>query len=93
MNRTELARKIAADTRLSIKDCDRMLTAMIGIIINTLVEGDKVLLNGLMTLNTHQRRARIGRNPKTKEPINIPPKRVPYFRPGKLLKDSVEGSD
>lgn len=89
MNKTELINAIAANSGLSKKDSEKALTATTDAITQALVDGDKVQLVGFGIFDVKDRAARIGRNPKTKEPINIAATRTPQFKAGKALKDAV----
>jgi len=89
MNKTDLINAIAAKSGLSKKDSEKALTATIDSISEALKGGDKVQLVGFGIFDVKQRAARIGRNPKTKEPINIPATTTPVFKAGKALKDIV----
>ena len=89
MNKTELIAEIACKTGLSKKDAEKALAATVETITETLVKGDKVQLVGFGAFETKKREARMGRNPKTKEAIEIPASRVPVFKAGKALKDKV----
>ena len=89
MNKTELINAIAANSGLSKKDCEKALTATTDAITKALVAGDRVQLVGFGIFDVKDRAARIGRNPKTKEAINIPATRTPQFKAGKALKDAV----
>jgi len=89
MNKTELINAIAAKSGLSKKDSEKALAAMIDSITAALKAGDKVQLVGFGIFDVKNRAARIGRNPKTKEPINIPATKTPQFKAGKALKDAV----
>ena len=89
MNKTELISACAESTGLSKKDSERVLNAAIDAITAALVKGDKVQISGFGIFETKNREARIGRNPHTKESIEIPATRVPGFKASKALKDSV----
>ena len=89
MNKTELISAITADTGLTKKESERALIATIDAITGALISGDKVQLVGFGIFYVKNRAARTGRNPKTKEPINIPATRTPQFKAGKALKDAV----
>ena len=89
MNKTELIAIAAENAGLTKKDTERVLNAAIDAISLALVKGEKVQLSGFGTFEAKARKARIGRNPHTKEPIDIPATRVPTFNPSKALKDSV----
>ena len=89
MNKTELINACAESTGLTKKDSERVLNAAIDAITAALVKGDKVQISGFGIFETKNREARIGRNPHTKETIEIPATRVPGFKASKALKDSV----
>ncbi|MBQ4577802.1 MAG: HU family DNA-binding protein [Clostridia bacterium] len=89
MNKTELVAAIAEKTDLTKKDAELALTAVVESITEALVKGDKVQLIGFGSFEVKNRDARIGRNPKTKEAIEIPASKCPVFKAGKALKDKV----
>ena len=89
MNKTELINEIAAKSGLSKKDSEKALVATVESITCALKAGNKVQLVGFGIFDVKNRAARVGRNPKTKEPINIPATRTPVFKAGKALKDAV----
>ena len=89
MNKTELIAAVAEKADLSKKDAEAAVTAAIDAITAALQEGEKVQLVGFGSFEVKKRAARIGRNPKTKETIEIPASVVPVFKAGKALKDSV----
>ena len=89
MNKTELIAACSENTGLTKKDTERVLNAAIDAITAALVKGEKVQISGFGIFETKDREARIGRNPHTKETIEIPATRVPGFKASKALKDSV----
>ena len=89
MNKTELIAAPAERAGISKKDAERVLNAAIDSITASLVAGDKVQVSGFGIFETKKREARIGRNPHTKETIQIPATRVPAFKASKSLKDAV----
>ena len=89
MNKTELIAAVAEKTGLSKKDAEKALNATVDAITEALVNGDKVQLVGFGGFETKQREARMGRNPKTKETIEIPASRAAVFKAAKALKDKV----
>ena len=89
MNKTDLIAAVSVSAGLSKKDTERVLNAAIDAITANLAKGEKVQLSGFGTFEAKARKARIGRNPHTKEPIEIPATRVPTFNPSKGLKDSM----
>ena len=89
MNKTELVAAVAESAGLTKKDAERVINASIDAITAALVRGEKVQLSGFGTFETKEREARVGRNPHTKEAIEIPATRVPAFKPSKALKDLI----
>ena len=89
MNKSELINAVAEKAALSKKDSEAAVSAVLDVISAALAEGDEVRLVGFGTFEVKKREARIGRNPKTKEEIQIPATKVPSFKPGKALKDVV----
>ncbi len=89
MNKTELISTVAEKTGLSKKDSDKAVNAAIDSIVEAMKAGEKVTLIGFGAFETKERAARVGRNPQTKETINIPASRIPVFKAGKALKDTI----
>ena len=89
MNKTELIAAAAESAGLTKKDTERVLNAAIDAITAAMVAGEKVQLSGFGTFETRTREARVGRNPHTKEAIEIPATRVPAFKASKALKDNI----
>ena len=87
MNKAELIATVAEKTGLSKKDSEKAVNATFDTITANLEVGEKVQLVGFGVFE--ERGSRIGRNPKTKEEIEIPATRVPVFKAGKVLKDAV----
>ena len=89
MNKTELIAAVAESAGLTKKDTERVLNAAIDAITASLVKGEKVQISGFGSFETKEREARVGRNPHTKEAIEIPATRVPSFKASKALKDTI----
>ena len=89
MNKAELIAAVAERAGLSKKDSESAVTAALDVITAALEDGEKVQLVGFGSFEVKSRAARTGRNPKTKEPIEIPASKVPVFKAGKVLKDMV----
>ena len=89
MNKTELVAVVAEKAGLTKKDAERVVNATVEAITESLVKGEKVQLSGFGTFESKDREARVGRNPHTKEAIEIPATRVPSFKASKALKDNV----
>jgi DNA-binding protein HU-beta len=89
MNKAELVAAVAEKTALSKKDSEKALSATLNAITDALKAGDKVQLVGFGVFDVKERAARMGRNPKTKEAIEIPASKAPQFKAGKALKDAI----
>jgi len=89
MNKSELISNMAEKSKLTKKDAELALKALIESVEETLEKREKVQLVGFGTFETRDRAARIGRNPRTKEEISIPESTVPVFKAGKEFKDIV----
>lgn len=90
MKKSELIEQMAETADISKAAAARALDAAIGVIKGSLKKGQTVSLPGFGTFYTIKRSARDGRNPRTGAPLKIAAARVPKFRPGKTLKDSVK---
>ena len=89
MNKTELIAAVAESAGLSKKDTERVVNAALDTITTALCKGEKVQISGFGTFEVKDREARVGRNPHTKEAIEIPATRVPAFKASKALKDNI----
>lgn len=89
MNKAELINAVADKTNLTKKDAEAAVSAVIEVITETLAKDEKVQLVGFGSFEVKSRAARIGRNPRTKEQISIPASKLPVFKAGKALKDSI----
>ena len=89
MKKTELIAAVAEKTGLTKKDAERVINATFETITASLAEGDKVALAGFGNFEIKTREARVGRNPRTKETIQIPASKLPAFKAAKALKDAV----
>ena len=89
MNKTELIAAVAEKTGLTKKDAERVINATVETITSSLVKGDKVQVSGFGIFEVKAREARVGRNPRTKETIQIPATKQPAFKAAKALKDAV----
>ena len=89
MNKAELISAVAEQAGLSKKDTEAVIVATLDTITAALKDGEKVQLVGFGSFEVKNRAARKGRNPKTKAEIDIPASKVPVFKAGKALKDTV----
>lgn len=90
MNKTELVASVAEKAGISKKDADKAVSAVVESVVEALKAGDKVALTGFGTFEVHERSARTGLNPRTKEKIEIPATKVPAFKAGATLKNAVK---
>ena len=89
MNKTELVAVVAEKSGLTKKDAERVVSATFETITAELVKGEKVQISGFGIFEVKEREARVGRNPRTKEAIEIPASKAPAFKASKTLKDTV----
>ena len=90
MNKAELIAEVAVKAGLSKKDSEKAVNAALDTITDTLSAGEKVQLVGFGVFDVKKRGTRMGRNPKTKEAIQIPASKAPVFKAGKALKEAVD---
>src|ERR1700722_11171478 len=76
-------------TELPRKESETIVETIFECIIEALQKGDKIEIRGFGSFRTRQRRGRVGRNPKTGAKVEVPPKKIPFFKPSKELKDFV----
>ena len=89
MNKAELIAEVATKAGLSSNESKKAVGAVLDSIVETLQKGEKVQLAGFGVFDVKERAARVGRNPKTKEEIEIPASRAPQFKAGKSLKEAI----
>jgi DNA-binding protein HU-beta len=89
MNKKELIAAAAAQSGMTQKDAECVINAALNAITDALVKGERVQVSGFGIFEVKSREARVGRNPKTKEAIEIPAAKVPAFKASKTLKDAV----
>ncbi|WP_422880282.1 HU family DNA-binding protein [Moorella sulfitireducens] len=85
----DLVASVAEKTDLTKKEAEKVVSAVLASIEEALAQGDKVQLVGFGTFEIKERAARVGRNPRTGEEIEIAATRVPVFKPGKALREAV----
>ena len=90
MNKSELVSAVSEKTGLSKKDCEKAMSAAFDAITASLAAGERVQLVGFGVFDVKERAARIGRNPRTRETIEIAASRAPVFKAGKALKDAID---
>ena len=92
MNKTELIAAVAEKAGLTKKDAESVINATFETITESLTKGDKVQVSGFGIFEVKAREARVGRNPRTKETIQIPATKLPVFKASKALKDAIAKS-
>lgn len=90
MNRSEMISLLKEESELSRKDAERVTEIFFGKIEDTLVGGERVEIRGFGSFTVNNYKPYVGRNPKTGEQINVPSKKLPFFKVGKELKDRVD---
>jgi integration host factor subunit beta len=89
MTKADLVEEVSRVTELTRKDSEVIVDQLFDSVIKALKSGDKLEVRGFGSFRVRQRNARVGRNPKTGEKVEVPAKRVPYFKPSKELKDLI----
>lgn len=92
MTKAELIEDISRAAEMSRKDSEIVVETIFDSIVKSLRSGDKIEIRGFGSFRTRQRKPRIGRNPKTGARVEVPAKKIPYFKPSKELKDLVNGT-
>lgn len=94
MIRSELVQKIADENpHLYQRDVERIVSTIFDEIINAIASGNRVELRGFGAFSVKKRDARVGRNPRTGEAVQVEEKHVPFFKTGKLLRDRLNGNE
>ena len=89
MTKADLVEEVSRVKELTRKDSEVIVDTLFESVIKALKQGDKLEVRGFGSFRVRQRNARVGRNPKTGEKVEVPAKRVPYFKPSKELKDLI----
>ena len=87
MTKAELVEEVSGKTGLPKKQAEIVVNTVFESIVETLKTGEKIELRGFGSFRIRQRDSRMGRNPKTGEKVEVPAKRIPYFKPGKELRE------
>ena len=90
LTRAELTAEVHQVIGLPLKEADIVVCTILDSIVRALRSGNKVEIRGFGIFNTRQRNARIARNPKTGAQVEVPPKRIPFFKASKELREMVE---
>lgn len=89
MTKADLIEEVARVVEFTRKESEVIVEAIFDSVVKALREDDKIEIRGFGSFRTRQRQARVGRNPKTGARVDVPAKRIPYFKPSKELKDLV----
>jgi len=89
MTKAELIEEVSRVVDMTRKDSEVIVEAIFDSVVKSLRTGDKIEIRGFGSFRTRQRQPRVGRNPKTGARVEVPAKRIPYFKPSKELKDLV----
>ena len=87
MTKAELVEEVARTAQITKKHAELIVNTVFESIVNSLKDGDKIELRGFGSFRIRKRGPRTGRNPKTGARVDVPSKRIPYFKPGKELKE------
>src|SRR5262245_21341207 len=92
MTKADLVEEVARVSDLTKKHSETIVNTVFDSIIQALQRDDKIELRGFGSFRIRQRRSRQGRNPKTGDKVDVPAKRIPYFKPGKELKEIINAA-
>ncbi|MCP5114956.1 MAG: integration host factor subunit beta [bacterium] len=92
MTKADLIEEVSRVVEMTRKDSEVIVEAIFDSVVRSLRGGDKIEIRGFGSFRTRERQARIGRNPKTGDRVDVPAKKIPYFKPSKELKDLVNHS-
>jgi integration host factor subunit beta len=93
LTKADLIEEVLRITELPRKESETIVETIFESIIDALQKGDKIEIRGFGSFRTRQRRGRVGRNPKTGEKVEVPAKKIPFFKPSKELKDFVNSPE
>src|SRR5258707_8630636 len=89
MTKADLIEEVSRLAELTRKDSEAVVETIFESIVRSLHAGDKIEIRGFGSFRTRQRKPRVGRNPKTGDRVEVPAKKIPFFKPSKELKDLV----
>jgi integration host factor subunit beta len=93
MTKADLIEGVSRAVEMSRKDSEVIVETVFDSIVRSLRSGDKIEIRGFGSFRTRERKPRVGRNPKTGARVEVPAKKIPYFKPSKELKDVVNGTE
>jgi integration host factor subunit beta len=91
MTKADLIEEVSRVVELTRKESEVIVETIFDSVVDSLKGGDKVEIRGFGSFRTRERKGRIGRNPKSGERVEVPPKTIPFFKPSKELRDVVNG--
>jgi integration host factor subunit beta len=91
MTKADLIEEVSRVVEMTRKDSEVIVETIFESIVKALRAADKIEIRGFGSFRTRQRKPRVGRNPKTGARVDVPSKKVPYFKPSKELKDLING--
>jgi integration host factor subunit beta len=91
MTKADIVRNLAEQVGLTRREAAQTLSIVLDGVVEAIRDGEKVELRGFGSFRTRRRQARQGRNPRTGARVHVPPKVVPYFKPGKQLREVLGG--
>jgi integration host factor subunit beta len=89
MTKADLVEEVSRAIESTRKDAESIVETVFGSVIKSLQTDDKIEVRGFGSFRTRRRRGRVGRNPKTGAKVDVPPKRIPFFKPSKELKELI----
>ena len=92
MTKADLIEEVSRLAELTRKDSEVIVDTIFDSVVRSLRVGDKIEIRGFGSFRTRQRKPRVGRNPKTGERVEVPAKKIPFFKPSKEVKDLVNNS-
>jgi integration host factor subunit beta len=92
LTKADLIEEILRVTELPRRESETIVETIFDSIIQSLQKGEKIEIRGFGSFRTRQRRGRVGRNPKTGAKVEVPAKKIPFFKPSKELKDFVNSA-
>lgn len=93
MTKAELIEEVSKVVEMTRKDSELIVETIFDSIVNSLHKGEKIEIRGFGSFRTRQRQPRVGRNPKTGSRVEVPSKRIPFFKPSKELRDLVNDDE
>ena len=93
MTKADLIEQVAQVVELTRRDSEVVVETIFESIVRSLRTGDKIEIRGFGSFRTRQRKPRVGRNPKTGDRVEVPAKKIPFFKPSKELKDFVNSAE